>query len=462
MKRIVPGLLILTVLAAPLQAEDLSALLKQIAQKKNALAGVRAELQQETSGQATLLGTGICLDKSGLFMTLAFDPRIRPETITKLEIVVPGNERKTLPAKLLGIDPLTGLSFIQASGEGNWQVVQFQRTSDLKLGDPVVSMGLLLADPALSPVLGAGFVSNQRQTPVRLISVTGGRLSTMGSVVFNAQGRAIGLINQQPYLRYQTRTPRGPMNMPLRGEDQTTAFLPVEEFVYVLQSIPQDGTVRRLPWVGIGQFSPVPDDLADAKGLTQPAVMIDQVIPGHAADKAGLKNRDIIVGIDGKGIAPLATPELTATHFRRTLLRKTIGEAISLEVLSEGQPRSVKLTLDPMPKLPNEAPRVMHRQLGMMLREKVMLDKFLDDSPAAQTNGMIVVGVGQNSPAGRAGLQQGDVVVMINGKPVITAQQAASIVDSALKNNPPLDLRLLVQRGENKENIIIRTAGLGQ
>lgn len=462
MKRIVQALLILSFLAAPLQAEDLSALLSQIAKKKNAFAGVRAELQQETTGPATLMGTGICLDKSGLFMTLAFDPRIRPETITKLEIIVPGNERKTLPAKLLGIDPLTGLSFIQATGEGNWEVVQFQRTSDLKLGDPVVSMGLVLTDPALSSVLGAGFVANKRRTPAHLISVTGGRLSTMGSVVFNAQGRAIGLINQQPYLRYQTLSRRGAMNMPLRSEDETVAFLPVEEFVYVLQSIPQDGTVRRLPWVGIGQFSPVPDDLAEAKGLTQPAVMIDQVIPGHAADKAGLKNRDIIVGIDGKGIVQLATPDLTATNFRRNLLRKTIGEEIALEVLSEGQPRSVKLTLAPMPKLPNEAPRVMHRQLGMMLREKVMLDKFLDDGPAAQTDGMIVVAVGQNSPADRAGLKQSDVVVMVNGKPVITAQQAASIIDSALNNNPPLDLRLLVQRGENKENIVIRTAGLGQ
>lgn len=463
MKRLIPGLIVLTLLAGPVSAQDISALLTQVAQNQGSLAGLRAEIQPEAGGDpATLLGTAVCIDKSGLMLTLSFDPRIRPETITQLELILPGAEGETLPAKLLGIDPLTGLSFLQASGNNDWQVVKFQRTSDLKLGDPVVSMGLMLTDPALSPMLGAGFVGNIRRTPAWQIGVTGGQLSMMGSVVFNTQGRAIGLVGQQPYMRYQTVSRRGTMNMPLRSEDLTTAFMPVEEFIYVFNSIPNDGTVRRLPWIGVGRFSPVPDALAEAKGLTQPAVMIDQVIPGHAADKAGLKNRDIILGIDGSGVEQLATPDLTAANFRRNLLRKSAGQEISLDVLSGGQSRTVQLKLTPMPKLPNEAPRVFHRQLGMMLREKVMLDKFLDDSASAGADGMLVMGVGQNTPAGRAGLKQGDVVVMINGKPVQTAQQAAEIIDGALKNNPPLDLRLLVQRGENKDNIVIRTAGLGQ
>jgi S1-C subfamily serine protease len=68
---------------------------------------------------------------------------------------------------------------------------------------------------------------------------------------------------------------------------------------------------------------------------------------------------------------------------------------------------------------------------------------------------MVVLAVGENTPAERAGLKNGDVVRRVNGKAVTSAEQTKQAIDQALSNNPPLDLRLVVQRGEDTVNLVI-------
>lgn len=460
MTRMKPCVLVLAAVgvlltASPARTDEIQKLMQSVYQKHaSALAMVRCEIQNP-AGSGSLSGTAICIDPSGVMMTSAISPRVDPEDITSIELTLPGGETK-VPAKLMGIDPLTGLAFLQAQG-GNFSAVPFLQNSSLQIGDPVCSIGLVSENASLPIEMGAAYVGGFLESPDTVVNVTGGRLSSTGSVVFNTKGQAIGLVSGQPYFNLQTLSRQGAMNLTLRDNSRTVSFLPVEEFAYVLSSIPRDGKVRRLPWIGVGRFSPIRPDLAEAKNINQPAVMIDEVIPGYAADSAGLESRDLIIAVDGKPLKKLATPELVTQAFSRELMRKSIGEDITLTIVSGQERRDVTLKLQPMPKLPDEAPQLFDRRLGVVMREKVMLDKYLDKSQTAQVNGLLVRGVANNSPAALAGLQQGDVVTKINDVPVVKAERAKELIDEALEKVPPADVRMEVQRGTGSETIIIRT-----
>jgi serine protease Do len=381
---------------------------------------------------------------------------VDPETIAQLEVVVPGVERRTLKAKLLGIDPLSGLSFIQAMEPHGWQMVKFKSSSALSVGKPVVSVGLALQDPAAPLAVGAGYVSTVLETPGKQAWVTGGSLTAPGSVVFDTAGNAIGLVMGQPLMRYVAPSRQGALNMALQAQDQTAAFTPIEEFLFIIESIPRNGEVRRLPWIGVGRFQAVSEIEANANNITSPAVRIDEIIPGHAADQAGLKNRDIIIALDGKPLEKMATPELVNNAFVQELMRRPVETSVKLTVVRDGAKKDFTLKLAATPELPNEAKKLFHRELGLLVREKVMLDKHLDKTPTANVPGLYVMGVGQRSPAAAAGLQNGDLITAINGQAVQSAEAVGKILDSLMQQSPRPDVKLTVQRGADTTTLVIR------
>ncbi|MDD5191421.1 MAG: PDZ domain-containing protein, partial [Dehalococcoidales bacterium] len=69
--------------------------------------------------------------------------------------------------------------------------------------------------------------------------------------------------------------------------------------------------------------------------------------------------------------------------------------------------------------------------------------------------GVLIIDVTANSPASGAGLQQGDVIISINGKPVLTASQAASIL-----NNSVIGQKVTInyQRGTAQSTVTVTVA----
>ena len=194
MKRcMVLGLVLL--LASPVLAQsDTSKFLGDLASKySGALTAVKYTVDMET-GAKTVLGQGVCISNEaqlGVFLTTALDPRMNVESLKDFQILTAGVDGKTLKAKLLGVDPWTGLGFVQATEKAEWQVVQFARASNLQPGQLVGSVGLMMGDPARPAYLGLAYVSTVMRTPGEMVYVTGGRLTGTCSPVFTAEiGRA--------------------------------------------------------------------------------------------------------------------------------------------------------------------------------------------------------------------------------------------------------------------------------
>ncbi|NJN58053.1 MAG: PDZ domain-containing protein [Leptolyngbyaceae cyanobacterium SL_5_9] len=106
---------------------------------------------------------------------------------------------------------------------------------------------------------------------------------------------------------------------------------------------------------------------------------------------------------------------------------------------------------------------VSHPYLGVQIATLTPdLAKQNNDDPNSsiilpEVNGVLVVGVMQNTPAAQAGLRRGDVITQVDGQAVTTADQLQTLVD---RSGVGRTLRLRVQRGDRTQQISVRTAEL--
>ena len=440
---------------APASVADTEALLAKVAESHtSALAVVRSVIQDPT-GTRTVLGPGVCIDPTGVLMTLSIDRRMRVQAIKKIDVILPGVEGKTLPATLMGIDPVTGLAFVRAEGEHAWSAVRFATPTNLSVGRQVVSVGLMTAQAGFTPYVGAAHVSTTIRTPARLVYVTGGKLSGPGSPVFDADGRAVGIVGSQAFVKHEMRGRRGTMNVDLKNSYETAFFLPTEEFSHALKDMPSTGRSRRVPWLGANKFQALTGEKAKALSVGA-AVMIEDLIPGQPAAEAGLTEGDVIVALNGQPIERLATPMLTTQNFLRDVMRLSAGQQTSLTIVRDDKTYRKPVTLSAMPTLPSEARQYCHTRLGLWVREKVMLDRYLGNKPSAAADGMVVVGFVKGSPAAGTGMLPGDMVTEVQGCPVSTVDRIRQVLAEAIAEDPAAEIQVTVHRADEQKTYTLK------
>jgi S1-C subfamily serine protease len=106
---------------------------------------------------------------------------------------------------------------------------------------------------------------------------------------------------------------------------------------FVLGELVRHGRVRRA-FIGISaQQTAIPPRRQRAAGLEQEsAVMVGPIEPGSAADRAGLKAGDIVLGLDGQKITG-------ADDLTRALTGEKIGRSVALDVLRGAERLTVAL-----------------------------------------------------------------------------------------------------------------------
>ena len=462
MKRlsIMTMVLVLGVPCIAVAESDTGELLANIAKAtSNAIVSIQGEYKDEVSS-SQVSGIGICYNaEAGEFLAFIriFERPIRPEGIKNLRLVIPGPDQKSIDAEFMGMDPATRISFIRAKEKYPWQAVRFAERSNLQVGQKVVSVGLIPGNAENTPYYGIGYISSFLRIPQRIYYVTGGRLTSYGSPVFGQDGLAVGIVAQSIFMDYQMATAQGQTSVALRSRQESPFFMPVDEFVHILKRIPRDGRVRRLPWIGVLNIIGVGTEQADLMDLDRPAAQIAKVIPGTAADKAGLKTGDVIIAMNGKPLENYPAPALVARKLLQQIQRMNSGEKVTFTIRRSGKDSDVSLELAAAPLLPNQAKRYINRKIGLVIREKVMLDEYLDPSPEAKLQGLSVLGVGKTGPVQAAGVKVNDLVVAINGQPVNTAETFKKILEDALANEPEKSIILLIRRsGQEPQAISIR------
>jgi serine protease Do len=197
--------------------------------------------------------------------------------------------------------------------------------------------------------------------------------------------------------------------------------IPANSARYIMDQLISNGKVTR------GYLGLVPASLSyeDQKqyGEKQGA-LVTGVVDGAPAGKAGIRVQDVITSFDGK-------PVMDEAQFRDLVARTAPGTTVPVVVHRDGQDETVQVTVGKLPERETAAapqqPEATTKTRGKLgieigdasdpnIRQRLNLKDQV-------TNGAIVAQVYPGSPAMEAGMQPGDVIIRINGKPIANAQQ---------------------------------------
>jgi serine protease Do len=205
-----------------------------------------------------------------------------------------------------------------------------------------------------------------------------------------------------------------------------------------MDEILKNGKVTRA-YLGI-----VPQDvtpaIAKAFGVKEfTGALVGDVTADSPAQKAGLKNGDIILELNGK-------PVSDANELRMSVSMMAPGTAVNLKVLREGADRNLTATLG---ELPNEQATAEkgsgenNSELSGISVQNLNANLAQQLGVPAGTAGVVVTKVDPSSAAADAGLQRGDVIQEVNRKPVHDASDFAA----AMRNAKDQTLLLVNRQG---------------
>lgn len=258
-----------------------------------------------------------------------------------------------------------------------------------------------------------------------------------GGALIDAQGRLVGI----PSAIY-SRT----------GGSLGIGFaVPSNQARAVMESLLKFGKVQR-GFLGI-EMKMLDAALAKSFGVpTNEGIIVLSVVPGGAAEKAGIKVEDVILELNGKKFDNI-------TAFRNTVAATAPGAEVKLKIIREGKETEINVTLadrggsvaklrKPTVEPTKKAPDVLDGvQVGDLTAEQRKLLRIEDS-----VNGALVTAVAPDSASADAELRRGDVILSINGKPVKNAEEAVNVSEE-MKNLSTVRLRVL--RGGKPDFVII-------
>ena len=369
-------------------------------------------------------GSGFIVSSDGIVLTNAHVVDGAKEVTVKL------SDHREYKAKVLGTDKSSDIAVLKIEAH-SLPAVRLGNSDQLSVGDYVLAIGAPfgLEETATAGIVSATARSLPGDSGVPFIQTDAAvNPGNSGGPLFDAGGAVVG-INSQIYTN--------------SGGYQGVSFaIPINLAQGVEQQIVKTGKVEH-GRLGV-EVQNVDQALAQSFKLGSPAgALVAQVVPDSAAAHAGLKEGDVILTYNG-------TPITDAGALSVRVSSSAPGEKATLEIMRGGKPMSVTATIGSasaasVAQSGESAPESSH--LGMTLRP---LTK--EEREQAGVPGGLVVEDAQGRAA-EAGIQQGDVVLSVDGTPVQSVAQLRSLVHDHDKQ-----VALLIQRGDAR---IFVPVGLG-
>jgi len=367
------------------------------------------------------VGSGFILDTNGNIVT----NRHVIQGATKVTVTL--NDGKEYPATVVGKDAQTDVAVVRLENPPALTAARLGDSEKLEVGEWVVAVGSPLG---LEQTVTAGIVSGKGR-PGRHVQMSGKRVrgyiqtdakinpGNSGGPLVNLDGEVVG-VNTLIQV----------------GAGGSYGFaIPVNEVRRVAQMLLKEGRVR-YPYLGL-MLTDVKDlDEAQAaklgKSLPQAGAVVAELTPGAPAGKAGVRPGDVITGIDSQTVKG-------SSDVVDYVSSQNIGSKVTLRCIRDGKPATLMVTLGELPYEDARQPEAPGK-IGLALQT---LSPDVADSLGIDrgTKGAVITDVLSGSPAERAGLRPGDVIVEIDRRPVTTADEAVEAMKAGQKNGHLLRVR---------------------
>ncbi len=392
----------------------------------------RPQQQPQEEERPRGVGSGFILTADGYVMTNAHVIEDASEIIVTL------TDKREFKAKLVGADKRSDVAVVKIEATG-LPVVKIGDISKLRVGEWVMAIG---SPFGLENTVTAGIVSAKQRDTGELVPLIQTDVAinpgNSGGPLINLRGEVIG-INSQIYSR--------------SGGYMGISFsIPIDEAIRVSDQLRTTGRVSRgLIGVSIGSVS---KDVAESIGLGKArGALVSAVVPGSAAEKAGVREGDIITKYGDKVIE-------TPSDLSRSVASTKPGVKSTLTVFRNGASRELSITVaegDAEAK-PAKKPADREEPQAKPSAAGKSLGLAVSDLTDAQKKELKVRGVridAATEAAAKAGLREGDVILSIANSEVGSVKEFEAAVAKADKSKP---VSVLFRRGEWAQYALIRPA----
>ncbi|MEL7690861.1 Do family serine endopeptidase [Citromicrobium bathyomarinum] len=402
---------------------------------------------QPTTREGQSLGSGFLISADGYVVTN--NHVVTPQgngTVEEITVTMPdGSEYE---AKMVGKDAESDLAVLKIDRAEPFPFVKFGDSAQARAGDWVVAIGNpfglggTVTSGIISSVLrtaGAGAYDRFIQTDAAI------NRGNSGGPLFDMQGNVIGINNA--------------ILSPSGGSVGVGFAIPADTAAPIVERLRRGEAIER-GYLGVS-IGPVTDDFAAALGLPRNrGEVVQSVVDGEAAQKAGIEPGDVVISVNGKDVTPDQTLSFLVANVKP-------GTTIPVTLIRDGKQRTIKLKVGTRPSAEELAQSQMFGDDGEEDEMNAPLDQeeFLAEklglgvvpiNPgiarqlgiSAETTGLAVAAVDRNSDAARKGIQRRDIILSANYRPVTSAEQLEGIVrDAEREGRNAVVLRVQRARG---------------
>jgi S1-C subfamily serine protease len=279
-------------------------------------------------------GTGIIISADGYIMT----NKHVVSTTTKSIQVVSADGTTYKDVSFVGSDPNNDVSFIKIKGVTDLKAVTLGDSSAMKVGQKVVAIGNALGEyqntvttgiiSALGRPVTAGDSTGAETEQLENLIQTDAAINSgnSGGPLVNLSGEVIG------------------MNTAVATDAQGIGFaIPINDVKGMVKTLLASGKVEK-PYLGVRYISITPDVATEYSLSVKNGAYIvagsgqASIVSGSPADKAGLKEKDIITKVDGTNV--------DSTHpFASLIAQHSVGDKVTITYLRDGKESTVTVTL---------------------------------------------------------------------------------------------------------------------
>ncbi len=362
-------------------------------------------------------GSGFIVSPDGYILTNAHVVDHANEVDVRL------TDRREFKAKVVGVDKESDVALIKIAAK-DLPVVKLGTSREAKVGEWVVAIGSPYGfeNSATAGIISAKSRSLPDATYVPFIQTdVAVNPGNSGGPLFNLAGEVIG-INSQIYSR--------------TGGYQGLSFaIPIEVAMNVKDQLMKHGHVTR-GHLGV-TVQEVNATLADSFGLDRPrGALVASVDPSSPAANAGIKAGDIVLAFNGNPIERSSDLPLVVAN-------TAPGQKANVQIWRDGGQKTLTVSAgeskDEKAASNDAGATAAHGKLGLAVRPLTPQEVEQNDGQA----GLLVEQV--SGAAQHAGLQPGDIVLSLNGKPMHSARELRDQVDKSGKH-----VALLVQRDDRQ------------
>ncbi|MCZ6834186.1 MAG: trypsin-like peptidase domain-containing protein, partial [Planctomycetota bacterium] len=353
------------------------------------------------------------------------------------ELLVRLADDREFPATIVGTDSDTDLAVIHIEAD-RLIALPLGNSNDLNVGEWVIAIG---SPFGLDQTVTAGIVSAKGRSGMGLATFENYIQTDAAINPGNSGGPLVNLYGELVGVNTAISSRSG-------GYDGIGFAIPSNMVQTVMNSIIETGTVVR-GWLGVG-IQPLTRELAGTFNLDHVrGVLVNEVIEDGPSAQAGLKEDDIIIGVDGNTITE-------PRELINAIAMNAPGSRHTLELLRDGDTKILNVTLGKRPGTGSTKDVQLDHALeptNLGFRVETLNEQNAQQLGIDQTQGIVVTDVQPGSAAHRAGLAPGDLILSVNGNAI---NQSEALWNTLGDLDLAKGARLKIQRQGRKQYLVLK------